>query len=430
MASLQDRSRPTTENQPFFSELLGATEMTGQDATPEFPPGRALHLWHVQNSAEANSSIMPSNLEALLLQRQRSRKDQPKVSDAPTSPTASSSASQHSTETSCSAFDGVENCRDYHHPSKNGIPLRAPTAPAADRRRQISLHYGSAHHFSDDNRPPPNAPTGPAADRRQAAKVATVPHQTAPSHCQSFTWRSRQAALTDRFRKVQAEMERLGFGRSPAAPDTPEEYLKTILAEKERQIQRKAALVQAMKTKREQQKRARQKGASSGHTSGNEPASAQDPTSAYEPISGPELTSANSHPLYGADRCWNIQYTEMMDTPQDHHAEWPTLAMFKEAGRRTFDNRCLPLPNQHHVQDQAYMPLSDAAWEERESLSHQGNIIDLGEISILSLAAGTEIETGPACDIDSESLNDWTREIINEIVLEGEDCGVTTAHES
>ncbi|KAK7434660.1 hypothetical protein Landi51_13401 [Colletotrichum acutatum] len=364
---------------------------------------------------------MPSNGETLSLRRQRSRKVQPKVINVPSSPTASSSTSQQSTETSSSAFDGVENCKDHHiHPSKNGIPPGTPTAPAADRRRQIQLHHIPVYHSRVfHTRPPPNAPKDPAADRRQIAKVAPVPlqvvPQAVPSHCQSKVWRSPKTELTDAFSRVQLEMQRLGFSRSSAAPATFEEYLEVVLAEKDRKIQQNAAVLQAIRLKTEQQKMARQKGGGGpGLPSSREPASIQDPASG----SGPTLATAN--PLYGADPCWNIQYTKITDRAQDRCAEWPTLAVYKEASRRASNNKCLPPPKQRNVQDRIDLALGDVAWKEHASI-HQEHVIGSDDRrGIFSPGNDASTETGPNNHIDPNSLNDWTREIIDEIILETE----------
>ncbi|EXF77818.1 hypothetical protein CFIO01_07268 [Colletotrichum fioriniae PJ7] len=392
--------------------------MTSLGATPEFIPGRPFHLGLAKCSTNANRTILPSNRETLSLRRQRSQKVQSKVINVPSSPTASSSTSQHSTETSSSAFDGVENCKDHHiHPSKNDIPPGTPTAPAADRKRQIQLHHIPVYHSRIfHTRPPPNAPTGPAADRRQVAKVAPVPPQVlpqaVPSHCQSKVWRSPKTELTDAFTRVQLEMQRLGFSRSAAAPATFEEYLEVVLAEKDRKIQRNAAVLQAIRLKTEQQKRARQKGCGSGHTSNRQPAPIRDTTS------GPGLNVATAKPLYGAHPCWNIQYTKMTDRAEDRCDEWPTLAVYKEASRRALNNQCLPPPKQRNVQDQTHMALGDAAWEER-ALIHQEHVIGLdNRTGIFSLGNDASTEADPTHHIDPQSLNDWTRELIDEIILE------------
>ncbi|KAL2880462.1 hypothetical protein SGCOL_004182 [Colletotrichum sp. CLE4] len=413
------------------------SKLASLGATPEFIPGRPFHLGPVKNSTNANMTMMPYNRETLSSRRRRrrSRKVQLKVINVPSSPTASSGADQHSTETSSSAFDGVENCKDHHiHPSKNDIPPGTPTAPAADRLQQIQLHHIPVYHSRIfHTRPPPNAPTGPAADRRRGAKIPAVPPQippqaapqAVPSHCQSKVWRSPKTELTDAFQKVQVEMQRLGFSRSPAAPTTFEEYLEVVLAKKERKIQQNAAVIQAIKTKAEQHKRARQKGGSSGHTYSRASAWAKGPTLVQEP------TLATAHPLYGADPCWNMQYPGITERPQDLRAEWPTLAGYKEAGCQAFDNSCLPPPKQLNVQDQPHMALGDAAWEERV-LIHQGNATDLDEISIFSLENDTSTEAGLAYHIDPKSLNDWTRQTIDEIILEieGDETTITDEDEA
>ncbi|KAI3543227.1 hypothetical protein CABS01_11050 [Colletotrichum abscissum] len=400
--------------------------MTSLGATPEFIPGRPFHLGLAKCSTNANRTIMPSNRETLSLRRQRSRKVQPKVINVPSSPTASSSTSQHSTETSSSAFDGVENCKDHIHSSKNDIPPGTPTAPAADRRRQIQLHHIPVYHSRVfHTRPPPNAPTGPAADRRQLTKLAPVPlqvpPQAVPSHCQSKVWRSPKTELTDAFTRVQLEMQRLDFSKSPAAPATFEEYLEVVLAEKDRKIRLNAAMLQVIRLKTEQQKKARQEGGGSGHTSNREPASMQDPTSDAKP----NLATAN--PLYGADPCWNIQYTKTTDRAQDRYAEWPTLSVYKDASRRALNNKCLPPPRQRNVQDRTHMALGDAAWEERAPV-HQEHVIGLDDRrGIFSLGNDASAEADPNQHIDPKSLNDWTREIIDEIILEieGDETTIT-----
>ncbi|KAK1706526.1 hypothetical protein BDP67DRAFT_582414 [Colletotrichum lupini] len=216
-------------------------------------------------------------------------------------------------------------------------------------------------------------------------------------------------------------MQRLDFSKSPAAPATFEEYLEVVLAEKDRKIRLNAAMLQVIRLKTVQQKKARQEGGGSGHTSNREPASMQDPTSDAKP----NLATAN--PLYGADPCWNIQYTKTTDRAQDRYAEWPTLSVYKDASRRALNNKCLPPPRQRNVRDRTHMALGDAAWEERAPV-HQEHVIGLDDRrGIFSLGNDASAETDPSQHIDPKSLNDWTREIIDEIILEieGDETTIT-----
>ncbi|KAK1977393.1 hypothetical protein LZ30DRAFT_546223, partial [Colletotrichum cereale] len=204
-----------------------------------------------------------------------------------------------------------------------------------------------------------------------------------------------------------AEMRHLGIDKSPAAPKVFEEYLNTRV----HNVQRNLSLQKMQQQKADQHQRQRM---TKGEVDQMQPLGSG--TLLHQ-----KLCSDRLSPVFSADLCWNACYTVMDDEPHNERVEWPPLAAFKEAGRKTgpeAHGRSLPLPRQN--QTQGHLIEGDGANDEG-TMDYNKKVVKLDRLGISRPQSPPELEFTDPHDIEFGSLPAWTREIIAEIELEEEE---------
>ncbi|TQN71395.1 hypothetical protein CSHISOI_04127 [Colletotrichum shisoi] len=419
MVRIQHSPRPVKTSPSLFSDFLS------KDITTESVPGRTRHFGLIKPPSNA-TSIIPSGTQMLGLQQRPYWALQRHGGDAPTPPTSTSTTADPSAATSQSRFDSYTDvCHNQGQPSSRYLPPGVPTGPAADRKRHNQPGHLPGNLGTGDNRPPLNAPTGPAAQRKQVPRIIptqgsqqlTRPAESA-SWSQSLTWQSDQARARESFKKMSAEMRHLGIDQSPAAPKNFNEYLTT----KMHNVQRGLALQKRQQQRADEQQR---------HSKREEE---HDPTQPPRPEATlhRSLTSDKLSPLFGADLCWNAHYTRMDTVPHSERVEWPPMSAFKEAGRRIGPDdtgRFLPLPRQNHTREPVRVIEGDCANDERDTVDYRQKVIKLDRLSLSPPHSLLELDTSITCDVDVECLPVWTREIIDEIVLNEKDDDMATTQQ-